>query len=102
MQVFLSWNLARNVVFKDRRLHDAIKETLLQSLRISIQTLEFAKEKGVKIRYVALAVVYVQYIVLVVKLSLLFIVQIPRPEAERACALLRLLRGGGLQRAVRA
>ena len=49
-KVFLSWNLARNVIFTDQRLHEAIRQTLLQSLRISIQTLEFAKAKGVKIR----------------------------------------------------
>jgi len=49
--VFLSWNLARNIFFTDRRLHEAVRETLMQSLRISIQTLEFAKAKGVKIRF---------------------------------------------------
>lgn len=49
--VFLTWSLAKNVRFKDKRLHDAIRQTLLQSIRISIQTLEFAKSKGVKIKF---------------------------------------------------
>lgn len=49
--VFLSWNLARNIRVQDRRLFNAIKTTLLKSLTIVVQTLAFAKEKGVKIRF---------------------------------------------------
>lgn len=49
--VFLSWNLARNIKVGELRLHNAIKHTLLQSLRITVQTLCFVKSKGVEIRF---------------------------------------------------
>lgn len=48
---YLSWNLARNIFVRDKRLHVAIKRTLLRSLTMIVQTLNFAKAKGLKIRY---------------------------------------------------
>ncbi len=47
----LSWNLARNIQVRDERLHNAIKNTLLQSLRITLQTLAFVEEKDIRLRY---------------------------------------------------
>ena len=49
--VFLSWNLARNVCLSNEKLFWQIKYTLMQSIRQTVQTLNLARSKGLKIRF---------------------------------------------------
>jgi hypothetical protein len=44
--IYLSWNLAKNVRISEPKLFEAIKHTLMRSLRQVILTTEFLKWKG--------------------------------------------------------
>ncbi len=46
--VFLTWNLARNVLLRDETLYKAIKERLTSSLRTVIQIVSVTKELGIR------------------------------------------------------
>jgi histone demethylase len=48
--LLLSWSLARNVRLSDQKLYTAIKNTLLQSLKQIILTIEVVKSKGLEIK----------------------------------------------------
>ena len=47
--VLLAWTLARNIRLSDQKLYAAIKNTLLQSLKQIILTIEVVKSKGLEI-----------------------------------------------------
>ncbi len=49
--VFLTWNLARNIVVTDEKFYQVIKSTLYRSLCIIAQTLKLTKELGVRRRF---------------------------------------------------
>jgi hypothetical protein len=44
--IYLSWNLAKNVRVSEAKLFEAIKYTLMRSLRQVVLTTEFLKWKG--------------------------------------------------------
>ena len=44
--VYLSWNIARNVRVSENKLFEAVKNTLMRSLRQVMITLEFVRSKG--------------------------------------------------------
>jgi lysine-specific demethylase 6A len=49
--VLLSWNLARNITVSEPKLHSAIKSTLAESIRQTVQTLNFVKSKGRPVKF---------------------------------------------------
>ncbi|KAL7299718.1 hypothetical protein TKK_0007470 [Trichogramma kaykai] len=49
--VHLSWNLARNIKVSDRKLFELIKTCLMRTLRQCNLILEYAKSKGVSVRF---------------------------------------------------
>ena len=49
--VYLSWNLAKNVRVSEQKLYEAVKLTLLRSLRQVILTLELVRSKGVELKH---------------------------------------------------
>ena len=48
---FLSWNLARNIQSDDSVLYTDLRNTLQQSIRQIVQTLNFVRSKGCKVRF---------------------------------------------------
>jgi hypothetical protein len=44
--IYLSWNLAKNVRVSEPKLFEAVKHTLMRSLRQVVLTAEFLKWKG--------------------------------------------------------
>lgn len=48
--VLLSWNLAKNIYPSNGKLYQAIKWTLLRSIRQTVQTLSFVRSKGCKVK----------------------------------------------------
>jgi hypothetical protein len=44
--IYLSWNLAKNVRVSEPKLFEALKHTLMRSLRQVVLTAEFLKWKG--------------------------------------------------------
>jgi len=49
--MYLSWNLAKNVRVSEAKLFEAIKHTLMRSLRQVVLTLEFVRSKGVEVKF---------------------------------------------------
>lgn len=49
--VLLSWNLARNIRIVEPKLHAAIKTTLAQSIRQTVQTLKFVRSKNALVKF---------------------------------------------------
>ena len=49
--VYLSWNLARNVRVSDTKTFEAIKSTLMRSLRQVLITLEYVRSKGCELKF---------------------------------------------------
>ena len=49
--VYLSWNLAKNVRMSDAKLFEAVKHTLMRSLRQVVLTLEYLKSKGYEVKF---------------------------------------------------
>ena len=47
--VLLSWNLARNIRIFEPKLYQAIKRTLAESIRQTVQTLNFVRSKGAQV-----------------------------------------------------
>ena len=48
---FLSWNLARNIQVHEPLLFDDLRRTLQQSIRKIVQSLNFVRSKGCKVRF---------------------------------------------------
>ena len=48
---FLSWNLARNIQVTEPNVYNDIRKTLQQSIRQIVQTLNFVRSKGCKVRF---------------------------------------------------
>lgn len=49
--VYLSWNLAKNVRMSDSKLFEAVKHTLMRTLRQVVLTLEYLKTKGIEVKF---------------------------------------------------
>ena len=49
--VLLSWNLARNIQTGDGKLFNAIRNTLAESIRQTVQTLNFVRSMGVVVKF---------------------------------------------------
>jgi len=49
--MYLSWNLAKNVRVSEPKLFEAIKHTLMRSLRQVVLTLEYVRSKGVEVKF---------------------------------------------------
>ena len=49
--VYLSWNLARNVRISEAKLFEAVKNTLMRSLRQVLVTLEYVRSKGCEVKF---------------------------------------------------
>ena len=49
--VYLSWNLAKNVRVSESKLFEAIKHTLMRTLRQVALTLDYMKEIGVEVKF---------------------------------------------------
>ena len=48
--IYLSWNLAKNVRVSEPKMFEAVKHTLLRSLRQVVLTLEFVRSKGTDVK----------------------------------------------------
>ena len=51
LQVFLTWNMARNIRVTDENLYEAMKKTMMHSLRVTGQMRLFAEDRGIPIRF---------------------------------------------------
>ncbi len=51
MQVFLTWNMARNIRVTDVQLYRAMKTTMMRSLRQSTLMKMYALERDVPVRF---------------------------------------------------
>ena len=49
--IYLSWNIAKNVRVSETKLFEAVKNTLLRSLRQVMITLEFVRSKGCELKF---------------------------------------------------
>ena len=49
--IYLSWNLAKNVRVSESKLFEAVKNTLLRSLRQVMITVEFVRSKGCELKF---------------------------------------------------
>ena len=49
--VYLSWNLAKNVRISESKLFEAVKHTLMRTLRQVALTLDYMKEIGVEVKF---------------------------------------------------
>jgi len=49
--VFLTWNMARNIRVTDENLYEAMKKTMMHSLRVTGQMRLFAEDRGIPIRF---------------------------------------------------
>ena len=49
--IYLSWNIAKNVRVSETKLFEAVKNTLLRSLRQVMITVEFVRSKGCELKF---------------------------------------------------
>ena len=49
--IFLSWNMAKNVRITEPKLFEAVKHTLMRTLRQVILTLDYLKSRGVEVKF---------------------------------------------------
>lgn len=49
--IFLSWNLARNIIVRDEALYNAVRTTIMRSLKAVVKTLKLVKELDLKRRF---------------------------------------------------
>lgn len=51
LQVYLTWNMARNIRVSDQELYVAMKTTLMRSIRQSVLVKQYALENDIPIRF---------------------------------------------------